>query len=66
MAFALDTVSVADHSHLPELEVEDGIKVAQVDSPVHIADMAALVPPETLADNEVTVAGSRVAADPVR
>jgi len=57
-------VSGADHSHVPVLG--DGIQVAQVDSPVHIADMAALAPPETLADNKVTVAGSRVAAGPVR
>ena len=63
MAFALDTVSVADHSHLPELEVEDGIKVAQVDSPVHIAGMAALVPLEALADYKGFVAGSKVVAD---
>ena len=53
-------MSGADHSHLPELEVEDGIKVAQVDSPVHIADMAALVPPETLVDNKVSVAADLV------
>ena len=64
MAFVLDTASGAGHSHLPVLG--DGIKVAHIDSPVHIADMAALAPPETLADNKVTVAGSRVAAGPVR
>ena len=63
MAFALDTVSGADHSHLPALEVEDGIKVAQVDSPVH---MVALVPLEFLAGNKVSAAGSKVAADLVR
>jgi len=40
--------------------------VAQVDSPVHIAEMAALVLLELLADNKVFVAGSRVAADFVR
>jgi hypothetical protein len=63
-AFAQDTVSGADRSHVTALE--DGIKVAQVDSPVHIAEMAALVPLETLVDSKVAVAGSRVAADPVR
>ena len=57
-------MSGADHSHLPVLE--DGIRVAQVDSPVHIAGMAALVPPEALADNKEPVAGSRVVADLVR
>ena len=63
-AFALDTASGADHSHLTVLE--DGIKVAQVDSPGHIAETAALVPLETLVDSKVTVAGSKVAAAPVR
>ena len=57
-------MSGADHSHVPVLG--DGIQVAQVDSPVHIAGMAALVPPETLADNKLIVVGSRVAADFVR
>ena len=66
MAFALDTVSGADHFHLPVLEVGDGIQVAQVDSPVHTAEMAALVPPELVADSKVSVAGSRVVADFVR
>ena len=41
-------MSGADHSHVPVLG--DGIQVAQVDSPVHIAGMAALVPLEALAD----------------
>ena len=59
-------MSGADHSHLPALEVEDGIKVAQVGNPGHIAEMAALVLLGTLADSKVTVAGSRVAADPVQ
>lgn len=54
----------ADHTHLPVLE--DGIQVAQVDSPVHIAGMSALVPSEALADNKGFVAGSRVVADLVR
>ena len=57
-------MSGADHIHLPVLE--DGIQVAQVDSPVHIAGMAAFVPPEALADNKESGAGSRVAADLVR
>ena len=42
------------------------MKAVLVGSPVHTAEMAVLVPPETLADNKVTVAGSRVAAGPVR
>ena len=57
-------MSGADHSHLPVLE--DGIQVAQVDSPVHIAGRSALVPPEALAENMEPVAGSKVAADLVR
>ena len=55
-------MSEADHSHLPVLEVGDGIKAAQVDSPVHIADKAALVPLELVADSKVSGAGSRVTA----
>jgi len=54
-------VSGADHSHVPVLG--DGIQVAQVDSPVHIAGMAALVPLEALADYKGFVAGSKVVAD---
>ena len=54
----------ADHSLLPVLE--DGIQVAQVDSPVHIAGMSALVPSEALPDYKGFVAGSRVVADLVR
>ena len=61
MAFALDTASGAGHNHLPVLE--DGIKVAHIDSPVHIAGMAALVPLEALADYKGFVAGSKVVAD---
>ena len=61
MAFALDTESGADHTHLPVLE--DDRQVVQVDSPLHIADMAALVPLKLSADNQVSVAGSRVAVD---
>ena len=57
-------MSGADRSHVTD--PEDGIRVAQVDSPVHIAEMAALVPLETLVGSKVSVAGSRVAADPVR
>ena len=57
-------MSGTDRSHVTD--PEDGIEVAQVDSPVHIAEMAALVPLETLVDSKVAVAGSRVAADPVR
>ena len=38
-------MSGADHSHLSVPEVGDGIKVAQVDSPAHIAEVA-LVPLE--------------------
>lgn len=41
-------------------EVEDGIQVAQADSPVHIA---ALAPLELVADSKESVVGSRVAAD---
>ena len=63
-AFALDSVSVADRSHLPVLV--DGILVVQVDSPAHIAGMAALVQLEELVDKMVSEAGSRVAADLVR
>ena len=59
-------MSGADHSHLPVLEVEDGIKAAQVDSPVHIADMAALVPLELVADSKVSGVGSRASAGFVR
>ena len=59
-------MSEADHSHLPVLEVEDGIQVAQVDSPAHIAEVAALVPLELVADSMVSVVDSRVAADFVR
>ena len=59
-------MSGADHSHLSVPEVGDGIKVAQVDSPVHIAEIAALVPLELAADSKVSVAGSKVAADLVR
>ena len=44
----------------------DGKQVAQVDSPVHIAGLAALVPLEALADNKGFVTGSRVVADPLR
>ena len=66
MAFALDTESGADHSHLPVLEVEECIQVAQVDSPVHIAEMAALVLLELVADSKASVAGSRVVVDFVR
>ena len=57
-------MSGADRSHVTD--PEDGIGVAQVDSPVHIAEMAALVPPELVADSKVSVAGSRVVADFVR
>ena len=57
-------MSGADHSHLPVLE--DGIQAAQVDSPVHIAGMFALVPSVALADKRGFVAGSRVVADLVR
>ena len=56
-------MSGADHSHLSVPEVGDGIQVAQVDSPVHIA---ALVPQELVVDSKVFVAGSMVAADLVR
>ena len=57
-------MSGADRSHVTD--PEDGIGVAQVGSPGHIAEMAALVPLETLVDSKVTVAGSKVAAAPVR
>ena len=56
-AFALDTVSEADRSHVSA--PEDGIQVAQVGSPVRMAERAALVLLEALA-------GSRVAAGSVR
>lgn len=59
-------MSGADQCHLPVLEVEDGIMAARVDSPVHIAGMAALVPLELVADNKVSVAGSRGTAGFVR
>ena len=59
-------MSGTDHHHLSEPEVGGGIQVAQIDSPVHIAEMAALVPLELVADSKVSVAGSRVAADFVR
>ena len=66
VAFALDTVSGADHSHLPVLEAEDGILVALVDSPVHIVETSAPVQLVLVVDSKVSVAGSRVAADFVR
>ena len=59
-------MSGADHSHLPVLEVEDGIKAVQVDSPVHIAGMAALVPLELVADSKASGAGSRATVGFVR
>ena len=66
MAFALDTMSGADHSHLLVLEAGDGILVALVDSPVHIVETSALVQLVLVADSKVSVAGSRVAVDFVR
>ena len=63
MASALDTMSGADHSHLPALEAEDGILVVLVDSPVHIVETSAPVPLELVVDSKVFVAGSMVAAD---
>jgi hypothetical protein len=43
--------------------LEDGRQVVQVDNPVHIADMSALVLSEESADSMVSAADSRVAAD---
>jgi len=63
VAFALDTMSGADHSRLPVLEAEDDILVALVDSPVHIVVASAPVQLELVADSKVSVAGSRVAVD---
>ena len=56
-------MSGADHSHVPVLG--DGIQVAQVDSPVHMTEMADFVLLEWV-DSKVSVAGSKVAAGPVR
>ncbi len=63
VASALDTMSGADHSHLPVLETEDDKLVALVDSPARIVETPAPVPLELVADSKVSVAGSRVAAD---
>ena len=43
--------------------LEDGIRVVQVDSPVHTVDTAALVPLESAADNAVFVVDSGASAD---
>ena len=63
-AFALDTASEADRGHVTA--PEDGIQVAQVGSPVRMAERVALVPQEVLAGSMVAVAGSRAAAGSVR
>ena len=57
---------MADQDHLPVLEIEDGKKAVQFDSPVHIAGMAVLVLLELVADSRVSVAGSRAIAGFVR
>ena len=57
-------MSGTDRSHVTD--PEDGIEVAQVDSPVHIAEMAAPVQLETVVDSKVAVAGSKMAADLVK
>ena len=66
MAFALDTISEADHIHLPVLETEDGILVVLVDSPVHTVETTDPAQLVLVADSKEPVAGRMVAADFVR
>lgn len=57
-------MSEADRNHVTV--PEDGIQVAQVGSPVRMAERAALVLLEALADSRAVVADCRVAAGSVR
>jgi hypothetical protein len=63
-AFALDFVSSADRTHHTAFQA--CTKAALVDSPVHKAEMAALVLLETMADSRAVVVDSRAAAGSVR
>src|SRR5947209_16232340 len=63
-AFALDNVPGADRIHWTA--PPHGTKAAQAGSPVHRAEMAALVLLTTTAGSRAVAAGSKVAAGAVR
>jgi len=63
-AFALDTVPGADRIHW--IALPGGRRAAQVGSPVHTTEVAALLLLATTVGSRAVVAGSRVVAGAVR